>query len=430
MRDELHFLSNMYDQEDFGDIASNETQSPYDEVLEPTTIELSDAQEVAMSILQVASATLSLIGSSTIVYKILRNHTKTQKTPPYDRIILGLSGCDIVASIAFALGPFLLPTTTDRVWALGNDMTCTGLGFLTQLSFGWAIWYNVILSFYYLLTVRFNVKREEFCKKYELWMHLSGVLFFPTTSLVGFFGDWYSAMPRSMNCWIGDIPKGCEADGTCSNLGTTIQYIFVGAPMLIGLLALILNNIIIYVYVRKTLLFSRKTAAPKTTFEIENFANETPQPTPDTENFVTPDTENFATPDTENFANETSQALAEENSNTREKRLTREVAIQGFLYVSSFLVAFTPSFVLQLLYSIGYVGDEYQVKLFPLSVVNSMLLPLQGFFNVFIYVRPTFNRFRAANPERPTWFVMRHALFDPNIPKLATSHVREATDNT
>ena len=106
-----------------------------------------------------------------IVYKVLRNSTiferfrrqrkqnqshhrhssNNNKRPitPYDRIMVGLSSTDIIASLSYALGPFLVPqSTSQRVWAIGNVASCTTLGFLTQLSF-WSVWYNCMLSFYW-----------------------------------------------------------------------------------------------------------------------------------------------------------------------------------------------------------------------------------------------------------------------------------------
>ncbi len=150
---------------------------------------LSDNQEKTLIILQICSATLSLIGSSVIVFKILRSSHQNKTSTPYERIILGLSSCDLVASLTYALGPFLLPSeTSERVWAFGNDITCTWLGFLTQPACFWAIWYICILSFYFLLTVRFHVTRREFTRKYEFWMHLFGAVFFPLTAVIGLLG--------------------------------------------------------------------------------------------------------------------------------------------------------------------------------------------------------------------------------------------------
>lgn len=92
--------------------------------------DLTNSQEIILYLLQIFSGTLSLIGSSTILFKIFRNLRRGNHTTPYDRLILGLSICDVISSLTYAMGPFLLPRdTSKRVWALGNDSTCTFLGF-------------------------------------------------------------------------------------------------------------------------------------------------------------------------------------------------------------------------------------------------------------------------------------------------------------
>lgn len=312
------------------------------------SMELSDDREKVLILLQLCAASLSLIGSCTIVFKILRGLYRNHTTTPYDRIILGLSSCDIVASITYGIGPFLLPSDTSlRVWTFGTAATCQGLGFFNQASAIWSMWYNCILSYYYLLTVRFQVKQKQFCRKYEIWMHLSG-LFFPITATIGYYGEWYFEQDLYMNCWIKD-----------PNIG----YIFAAVPMVITFLSLIINNAIIYSFVRKLL-----------------------------------------------RSNEASQ-----------KRLKWEAATQGFLYVACFFGSTTPIFVLQIMGGPFQYTTDDQGKIYPLLVLNSMLLPLQGFFNVFIYIKPVYTRFRAANPDKSMYLILQQALFDPNIPKLTSS---------
>ena len=181
---------------DYDPSSSEQTEDPIVAITNYTTTttaqqdefelsDLSDKQEKILAVFLVCSAILSLVGSCTIVFKILRSLCRNKTTTPYERIILGLSCCDILASCTYAMGPFLLPReTSQRVWADGDDSSCQKLGFLVQISCLWAIWYNAVLSFYYLLTVRFQVKRKVFCQKYEPWMHLSGAIFFPATALV------------------------------------------------------------------------------------------------------------------------------------------------------------------------------------------------------------------------------------------------------
>ena len=353
--------------------------------------DLSDNQEILLILFQIFSAILSLIGSSVIVFKIVRHINQNNSSTPYDRIILGLSSCDIVSSFTYAVAPFLLPSNTSkRVWALGNDTTCTWIGFLAQLACFWAIWYNCILSFYYLLTVRFQVKRKDFTRKYELLLHLTGAIFFPLTSLIGLIGNWYSEMRYAMMCWIGEVPKGCK---NC--YGVPVAYTFGAFPTVVTLLSVITNNVIIYIFVLRKL----SIPPPSTDSEVENSTT----------------TQRFST----------------------QQRLRKEAAMQGFLYVSTFLLTFLPAFAIQILEGMIPIGEENLQQMYPLLVLNSILMPLQGFFNVFIYIRPTYIRFSDANPDDSILVILKQALFDPNIPRISSGakhvdsldHIQEQEEN-
>lgn len=368
--------------------------------VDPSTY-LSREQDIALVLLQIFSSTLSLIGSSIIVFKILRSLHRSKSSTPYDRIILGLSSCDIVSSFTYMLAPFLLPrATSNRVWAFGNETTCTWLGFLAQLACYWAIWYNCVLSFYYLLTVRFGVKRKAFIRKYELWMHLSGAIFFPMTAIIGLMGNWYSEMRFAMMCWIGEVPKGCDR---C--WGLVVAYIFGAPSSIITLLAVVINNIIIVVFVRRNLLSSKRTTIRASSeFELSDIENSSLSPP---------------------RASSLSQKRV-----SQQKRLKKEAATQGFLYVTTFLLTFLPAFVIQIMEGMVATGEENLQQVYPLLVLNAMLLPLQGFFNVFVYVRPYYNRFRAQNPDDSMIRILKLALFDSNIPRISSAPISDRINGT
>merc|ERR1712176_398541 len=203
---------------------------------------------------------------------------------------------------------------------------------------------------------------------------------------------------------------GCTAAGTCTGKGRIIAYVYAAMPMLLTFLCLVINNIIIYVHVRKSL-------------------HQPPQPADP----MNSSADSATTQKTANDA-ETSGVFREKTApnksrrealrKTRETRLTREAAIQGFLYVAGYLISYVPAMAVQFLDSYGY-GIEDQAALYPLLVVNSLFVPLQGCFNAFIYIRPTYIRFRAAHPEMPARWVLRKALFDPKIPRLESTQNNE-----
>ena len=373
--------------------------------------DLTDSQEIILYLLQLSAGTLSLIGSGAILFKISRNLRRdSSSTTPYDRIILGLSACDVISSLTYALGPFLLPRdTSKRVWAVGNESTCTFLGFFNQLACFWAIWYNCMLSFYYLLTVRLQVKRKDFRRKYEWIMHLPGAIFFSLTAATGFFGGWYSEERYTMTCWIGEVPRGCSE---CWG-GVIVAYIFGGIPSITTLLSVIINNLVVYMFVRKLLLSSPQRETSRERRDDGSSSMRLPTNPRSSSNENTCIESIVSIPRVES---ESKKPL------TRKQRLAKEASTQCFLYVSTFLVTFASASIILVIEGNVANGEEDLRKIYPLLVLNSMLLPLQGFFNVFIYVRPSYDRFREQSPEKSKWFILKQALLESNIPKPTQSN--------
>jgi len=144
---------------------------------------LSDKQQIVLNVLVICSASLSVIGSSTLVFKILRDRAQNGSTTRYDRFVLGLSTTDILASITFAIGQFLIPSETGTAWAVGSPSTCRISGFFYPFSAVWNFWNTGILSYYFLLTVISQVRRRNDVRKCEPFTNLRGLLF-PFTAAV------------------------------------------------------------------------------------------------------------------------------------------------------------------------------------------------------------------------------------------------------
>lgn len=361
-----------------GDSSSNMHSTMY-----PST--LSDAQEMLLSILFVISAGFSIVGSSTIVIKVLCNRSKAS---PYDRLMLGLSSSDIIASFTYAMWPFLLPAgTSKRVWAIGNYATCAFLGFLTQLSFA-ALLYNGVLSYYYLLTVRFGVKRHKMAR-YERWMHGCAILFPLVTASIGAAFGVFHELEVGFGCWTTNYPENCEGDECTAHIW---GYVFGVIPLAFAFGSLLINNIVIYRYVRISLRRndSRGEGSPQTGSTSFGAAG---------------------------AASQQHERAKQASADDVRKAQIKEVATQGFLYVGTFFFSYWSAVALRLVEHL--VEDVDDSKVFPLLLVQSMCLPLQGFFNMLVYNRPNYRRIRAADPELSAWAALRRACFDTEIPRLA-----------
>lgn len=144
---------------------------------------LSDAQEKVLAILPIPSAILSIFGSATILYMCCRTRNE-RKWTTYTRLLIGLSICDILSSLTLGVAAFLRPRDNLRVWTFGNEATCSAIGFLTQFSYS-GLFYNAMLSFYFLLSARFRIKNERIAKRIEPFMHFLSLLFPLVTASVG-----------------------------------------------------------------------------------------------------------------------------------------------------------------------------------------------------------------------------------------------------
>lgn len=314
---------------------------------------LSDTQERFISSLSLVSGSLSVLGSSMIVYMVIKNPRKT----PYKRILLGLSLCDIFASITFAIQPFLLPSdTSQRAWASGTEASCSFLGFLTQVAFS-GIWYNGMLSYYYLLTVRFGVKTATFASRFEPGVHILCLGYNFGTAIVGYAMGFYSEMELGQGCWIAEYPKDCEATGNCS--GATIGWIYGGLPTVFMFVSILINNIIIYCYVRRTIKRSMNNSM---------------------------------------------------RGVRRQQQRIQTVATQAFLYVGTFMIAYVWAFAIKVAESIGTQAAD-EARIFPVLVLQALFLPMQGVFNLFVYSRPDYLRCRQDFSEESRLCALQRVWF-------------------
>jgi hypothetical protein len=104
----------------------------------------------------------------------------------------------------------------------------------------------------------------------------------------------------------------------------------------------------------------------------------------------------------------------------------RRVATQGFLYVAAFFISYTPQFIIGILVFIGYQSSK-EADIFGLLVLNSFLLPLQGFFNIFVYTRPNFQRLKSAGASN--WMAMRGSCLEPDIQRFISQTMGISSSN-
>jgi hypothetical protein len=177
------------------------SQSP-SEYFVPSSLTL--AQDKALSLTPVFSGLLSSWGSVTIIYMIVTS----SQGGCYKRIMLGLSVADLVSSVTIVLQPFLLPSDgqPERVWAVGNDATCTAMGFFHQLSQA-SVWYTGFLSVFFLLSIRFDWSDKTMAKCTEPLFHILSIGYPLVTAVIGLVLGAYAQLDVGHACWLA---RECE----------------------------------------------------------------------------------------------------------------------------------------------------------------------------------------------------------------------------
>jgi Serpentine type 7TM GPCR chemoreceptor Srv len=321
---------------------------------------LTDTQQKVLILLPFLSGTLSIVSSCTIVYLVLKSGFGTC----YKRILFGLSVSDILISCTLIVQPFLLPAATStRLWAVGNDSTCTFLGTISQLSLS-AMLYTGVLAFYFLLTIRFGVTEKTLARQYEPWMHAVAIGYPLLTAIMGAFLHLYHEAYFWTGCWVVDYPVSChEENGECRN--EKIGWVFMGIWIIFVMVALAAINGVIFWHVRHQNQRVRRNSL----------------------------------------------------SSERQDKRINQVAVQASLYVLAFGATFIWTVISKIMESRLFT----EADAFPILVLNSLFLPLTGFFNLCIYLRPRFQKTRADFPTETVLWAVRRALYGESIPPSGSS---------
>merc|ERR1712232_460694 len=116
------------------------------------------------------TSSLSIMGSIYIIQDVLRD-PKKWKESIYHHIMLGLSTCDIISSIAFH---FLHTWPQPKGYApgaYGTMATCDAVGFIGNTALIGAALYNCSLGTYFLVKVKYSWTRSR-AEARKKWFHI------------------------------------------------------------------------------------------------------------------------------------------------------------------------------------------------------------------------------------------------------------------
>jgi hypothetical protein len=303
-----------------------------------------------------AASSLSLFGSSCIVYIAMKRLDKF-----FHRVMIGLSIGDIILSTGLLLQPILIPPINPIYqFAVGNTATCSALGFMMRFPVTVAI-YNCYLSLYFNFSVR-NGWKESTSIRWEVAAHSFAFAVPIIFGIAGVLTESFNPLPLIHVCDFGAYPAGCAINDEldCIRGENCISQDWVNlCIILLAAAGSIWGTASVYIFVR------RKTQASRR----HSFRG----------------------------------AAALDNQKT-----VKDVAHQAVLYMLAYLNGILWALVTRIVFdTIEVQGKDHEPGFYTLAVLSYIFFPLQGFWNSYIYIRPRYLTWLKVNPEGTRLWAVR-----------------------
>lgn len=298
------------------------------------------------------------------------------------------------SSIWLAMSTWPIPSDSGILWASGNVSICKTQGFFTQFGISSAI-YNVSLSFYYLMAIKYSWKDLRLFK-WATAYHGLPLGWGLGTAIAGISLDIFHS--ANLWCWIGKNPSAPSQDVNVYRMS------FFYGPLWISIFIVTVNLILVFIYVREiTLRSERYTSA---------WINVTPSGAIDSSSGTNGDDlyrdQGFATDfdfeiEAENKSNQNSEQPVDD-ARVQHRRMSldfsfakrrREVAMQSLRFAVSFYLTWIPISSVRILQMM-----EKPVP-YALLLCAAIMTPMQGLPNFLVYLFPLVqSKWKASRTKR------------------------------
>ena len=394
---------------------------------------------------------LSLVGSSLLIFTILRS--KKKLSVPYRRIIFGICVLDVFQSLGSTSSIFLSPKELHiHRLSIGNVTTCDIQGlFLTIGAIGVPM-YLCSLCTYYFCIIRLNMRKLTF-KKIEPYLHTVPILYSLFCGVFALTNKYINN--AGLVCYVAPDPITCdiipEEKCTRGEGATQFRVNFLTFPTMAIFVIVCTTMSVITHWVRKLETRRKKYSFPRSTqssvqlgyqseasfdggvedphgrlskkkghqllgLRIKNAIFFWRSPSSSASNDEGSARNNIP-------AEASHSPLPTHSVSNRRRRShrttdrTREIGTQAFLYIGSYVVS----------YGFVWAQQLYNVVLkkptpLAISVLASIFFPLQGFINMFVYCRPHIVSLQKDFPDEYNWFqafvrVLKSGGDDPLTPQ-------------
>jgi len=323
-------------------------------------------------VLSTTSGVISTLGSILIILVLLRSPKKLGST--YRRLVFGMSCMDILHSLVYVAAGLPVPDD-ELIWrsnnAIGNIATCNVQGFMNYTGLMGSVFYDCMLSIYFIMVVVYSKREDFFQKRIEPLFHAISVLFPSGIGIFLLVTKYFNGV--GIVCWIASYPAECEFDPqtkcTRGEHATRFKYYFQYGPL--ALIALIFFACMI----RLSCFITKQFKKMKTYGANEFKAN------------VKKKKKNMQSKPS--LSGVSTQRVKRTINAKKSRNEIKQTFTQAMLYISAMVL--TLSFpVLRLL--------TKEIEWTVLALQN-FFLPLLGFFNFFIFIRPRIVVIMESKPE-------------------------------
>ena len=315
------------------------------------------ASTIAGFVVPMVTGTLSACSSGLIIYIISRSQQKLSTT--YHRIMAFMSAFDIISSIFIALGTIMMPPDTVFKYAgplLGNKVTCQIQGWLILFGLCGSTSLNACLTWYFVCSIVFKMKASNIRKYIEPIMYIYAVIialfvpsFYLSKDLLNphSYDSFCTILGRPESCdedlWhLWDLCTWSEGDFEDYSRYLDISFVVFGMQFLLIVLGM---SIILWTTFRNYR-------------EIKSANHQN---------------NNNSLPD-----NEVEEEVpgVKSTDSLRSLKYTRVLILQALMYISSYMLT----------WAFNALSAIWSISNFNLDAINGVLFPLQGFWNLLIFL--------------------------------------------
>jgi len=334
------------------------------------------------SIIPLVTAPMSVISSTLIIIMVMRSREKLLHI--YHRLMFGLSVADVILSSAMSFSSLPAPKETPSIWkGLGSQSTCDAQGFFFMIGASAAPLYFLSLQLYYLCKIKYDLSLDDM-KKIEPFLHGVPILFGLVSAIIPLATESMNA--GTSWCWIQAYPTGCKSDPnmecTRGTHAALQRWVFVGGPMILILVLACIVMWMIYDSVRK---LDQLNASHDFRYSGENISSNRsklkenkPSPSSIHSSVLTSIRSVFGS------------TASDISGRYRRSRHARQRVSHYF--IGYLLTIFFPLINVSIAMAIGKPVNLLEILMY-------IFYPLQGVFNMLVFILPNVRRIQQRYPE-------------------------------